>query len=151
MMFWGVSTQMKRCALQNISDWILPELSALTDNFCNVSLLAFLMSAAVGICNMDWKLLKYSGNIADVPFSSVWPLLSHQGPFLGGLEMLCSPPCCFSSGMGQRGFIQRNQHKTFLYLLLNCQSPAHPQPFMRFSQSTFGVKRYYKPSGRSAG
>lgn len=32
--------------------------------------------------------MKYSGNVADVPFSSVWLLLSHQGPFPGVLGML---------------------------------------------------------------
>jgi len=64
--------------------------------------------------------------------------------------MLHSLPSCFAPQTCQRGFTQRNEYEAFPYLLLNCKSPAHPQPFIRFSESGFGVKSYHKLSGSSA-
>lgn len=73
-----------------------------------------------------------------------------RDPSQGEQGMLHSLPSRFGMRTGQRGFAQRNVYEVFPSLLLNCKSPAHPQPFIRFSQSSFGVKIYYKLSGSSA-
>jgi len=46
-------------------------LSMLADYFCNVFLPVFLMLAAICVCKIEWKLLKYSRNVADLPFSAL--------------------------------------------------------------------------------